>query len=212
MPRLLAYACSTYAVGGLAGVVAAFPWLFTLALAEGPDPGWSSLVVLSPIAGLLYVQLTWWLPASLAWRSLLFGVVMAATFGAVAAAVPGSVEREATMAIAFGIGATIPIATRAVVWAFASAVVSVMALRPGQSLPMLFLVSVIVISTSGALPEAIRSAPIPFWVSISALAGLAVAVWTVGQRPPDDRPTWFRAIGPLLVAAAMAAGILSLLG
>jgi len=207
-PRL-AYACSTYAAGGFAGVIAAFAWLFPLALARGPDPAWTSLVVLSPIAGLLYVQLIWWLPASLGWRSLQFGLVMAATFGAVAA-VPRPVAREVTLAIAFGIGATIPTALRAVVWAFARSRVSVMSLRLGQSLPLLFLLSVIMISTNATLLEAIRSAPVPFWVSILTIAGLAVAVWTLGQRPPEERPAWFRAVGPLLMAVAMVVGIVSL--
>src|SRR5688500_12797930 len=208
IPLRLSHVLSTYAAGGFAGVLAAFSWLFPLAIARGPDPAWTSLVVLSPIAGLLYVELIWWLPASLGWRSLLFGLVMTATFGAVAA-VPNSVAREVTLAIAFGIGATIPIGLRAVVWAFARSRVSVMSLRLGQSLPLLFLLSVIVISTGGQLLGAIRSAPGPFWVSILAMAGMAVAVWTVGQ-PPEERPPWFRIVGPLLVAVAMAVGILSL--
>ena len=42
------------------------------------------------------------------------------------------------------------------------------------------------------------------------ISEVGIARRTLEQRPPEERPAWFRAVGPLFVAVAMAVGILSL--
>jgi hypothetical protein len=115
-----------------------------------------------------------------------------------------------TVLLALAIGATIPVAVRGVVWAFFRSVALVMALRLGQSLPVLFLVLVIMSSTSGALVEVTSAAPAPLAAITVGIVALGFAIWTVEVRPLEARPHWFRWYGLLLTACLMAIGILSL--
>jgi hypothetical protein len=84
-----------------------------------------------------------------------------------------------------------------------------MALRPGQSIPVLFLQLVIMASASGWLIEVARAAPAPSVAFTLGTVGLGLAIWTVGLRPAEARPGWFRPYGVLLTVFLMAVGIAS---
>ena len=204
---------STYAVGAFAGQLAGAAWLLPLVIVwrwnPQDAPALLPLVALSPLAGLLYVELIWWLPRQLLWRILLFGVVTAASMGMMAAAVDGQSAPWSTLLLALGIGATVPLAVRGLVWAFVRSLTSVMALRMGQSIPMLFLSAVLLAIASDSLLDVARAAPAPAGAFALGIVGLGVAIWTVGLRPVEERPWWFRPYGPLLTAFVMAVGIVS---
>jgi hypothetical protein len=202
---------STYALGAFGGQMAAAAWLLPLVIVLGwtPQdlPALIPLAALSPMAGLLYVELIWWLPRRLLWRSLLFGVVTTATMGIMAAAVGGPPESWGTLLLASGIGASVPLAVRGLVWAFARPHTSVLALRVGQSISLLFLSALVLAPASGPILDVVRAAPAPAGAFALVFVGLGVAMWTVGWRPVEERPRWFRLYGVLLTAFLMAVGI-----
>jgi hypothetical protein len=203
---------STYAVGAFAGQLAGFAWLFPLVIAGwNPDdvPELLPLAALSPIAGLLYVELLWWLRRRLPWRMLVFGLVTAASICVLAGAVAEPATPWRSLLVAFAIGTSIPLAARGVVWAFVRSVASVMALRPGQSIPLLFVVAVFIAIASGTLGEVARAAPVLTLALAASLVGLGLAIWTVGMRPIDEWPQWFRAYGPAVTVFLMTVGIVS---
>jgi hypothetical protein len=205
---------STYAVGALGGTLAGSTWLIPVAIiwsSLSPDdlPAPYPLVALSPIAGLLYVELIWWLPPQRVRRMFLFGLVAAASIGVLAAAIVEPTPTWITMLLALAIGASVPPAARGVVWAFTRSITSVMALRPGQSIPVLFLVTVIVASVSESLLEVARAAPALTAAFALSIVGLGPAIWTVGMRPVDEWPRWFRLYGPLTTVFLMTVGIVS---
>lgn len=203
---------STYAVGAFAGQLAGFAWLFPLVIIGwNPDnaPELLPLAALSPIAGLLYVEQILWLPGRLLWRMLAFGLVTAASIGFLAGAVVQPAAPWRSLLVAFAIGTSTPLAARGVVWAFLRSVASVMALRPAQSISVLFVVAVFSAIASGTLGEVARAAPVLTVALAASFVALGLAIWTVGLRPIDERPQWFRAYGPAVTAFLMTVGIVS---
>lgn len=203
---------STYAVGAFAGQVAGFAWLFPLVIIGWhPDdsPELLALAALSPFAGLLYVELMSWLPDRLRWRMAVFGIVTAASVGVLAGAVAEPTAQWRSHLLALAIGVSTPLAARGVVWAFVRSAASVTALRPGQSIPLLFLVAVFIVIASGSLAEVARASPALTVVYAVSLVGLGLAIWTVGLRPADERPRWFRPYGLSVTALLVTVGILS---
>ena len=203
---------STYAVGAFAGQLAGFAWLFPLVIVgwnPGASPELLALAALSPIAGLLYVELIWWLPPRLAWRMVGFGIVTAASVGVLAGAVVEPSAPWRSLLLAFAVGASTPLAARGLVRMFVRAGASVTALRPGQSLPLLLLVVVFFAVASGTLVEVAGDAPVLTVALAVSITGLGLAIWTVGLRPPDERPRWFRPYGLAVTAFLVAVGIFS---
>ena len=205
---------STYAVGAFAGLLAGFAWLFPLVIIGwNPDnaPELLPLAALSPIVGLLYVELIWWLTGRRPGRMLVFGLVSAASIGFLAGAVVEPVAPWRSLLVAFAIGMSTPLTARGVVWAFVRSFASVTALRPGQSIPVLFVVAVFIVVASGPLGEVARAAPVPTVALVASIVGLGLAIWTVGLRLIDERPQWFRVFGPAVTAFLVTVGIVSAL-
>lgn len=203
---------STYAVGAFAGQLAGFAWLFPFVIIgwnPNDTPELLALAALSPIAGLLYVELIWWLPGRLAWRMVVFGIVTAASVGVLAGAVAEPTAPWRSLLLALAIGSSMPLAARGVVWAFVRSNTSVMVLRPGQSIPLVFLVAVFIAFASGTLAEVARASPALTIAYAVSLVGLGLAIWTVGLRPADARPRWFKPYGLVLTAFLMTVGIVS---
>src|SRR5688572_28905968 len=85
---------SAYAAGSWAGAMAASAWILALAIAWplltrppvdlSEAPG--ALILLSIVAGVMYVEIIFWLPRSLVRRSIVFSFVLVAAFGGIAAA------------------------------------------------------------------------------------------------------------------------------
>jgi len=216
VPLRPSHVLSTYAVGAFAGELASGVWLLPVAiiwssLNPEPLPGLLALVVLSPLAGVFYVELLWWLPSQLVWRILLCAVITAGSVGMMAAAIAGPTVAWSTVALAFAIGATIPLAVRGVVWAFLRSRSSVMALSPGQSLATLFLVAILMVVASSTLLDVARAVPAAFAAFALGILGLGPLIWTVGLRPAHEWPRWFRPYGQLVTALVMAVCVVSAL-
>ena len=207
---------SAYASAGWAGAMAASAWIFALAIAWplvarplvdlSEAPG--TLILLSILAGVMYVELIFWLPRSLARRSIIFSFVMMATFGGIAAAALPAAAREGILVLSWAIGLSVPVALRGTLLLFVRSIASVLVLPLGQSMPILLLI-IPVYAWAGAdqLGAIVGAAPVATGLVVVTIVALGLAAWTVGLRPAEARPRWYGAYGVVACAVAMASGL-----
>ncbi len=220
VPLRWSHVLSTYAVGCGAGVIATVSLILVVGVplsivsrppASLPQIG-SALALMSPFAGILYVELIWWLPRQLTWRMLVYAALSVLAFGPMVVAERPGAALDGGLVLTAGAGALIPIAVRVVLWISVRSIASVMGLWPNQSLAFLFMGVIAPVVGFGQLIELVRAAPVPAATVAVVIIGLAGAIWTSGIRTREQLPRWFTPFGVALALLLAVVGAVSLAG
>jgi hypothetical protein len=228
-PRHLLSAFASGAFAGLlANVAFAMVPVWVLAVAGTPvrppeldsDRTFLAAVVGAILVGLFYVHTLVWLPRALLARSAVFAVLGAPVIAGLKASayvLPGTTLSEPLVgwiaASTVGTSLATPILLHFVLYAMVRSFSSPAALPVNLSL---FLLGVVAVSgpiqNAAAMGEVLAVAPAGIATIVTLVIALATLTWTLGIRPEDERPQWFRPVGRLLIGLTSLTGVAMLVG